>query len=508
MSDDPELDEAVERITGEKDRPRYALVRFAVLRLLGLVYVFAFLGASRQLVGLVGARGLMPAARYLDALRDHFGSTGAAFLAQPTLFFFDGSDAALRLVSYLGLALALAVTAGVTNAAVMAILWALYLSIVQVGQTFYGYGWELLLCETGFVAIFLCPLRSWRPFPADETPRAVIWLLRWLSFRVMFGAGLIKVRGDPCWQALTCLDTHFETQPLPNPLSWLFHFAPGWVHATGVLVNHLVELVAPFFLFGPRRFRYAAGVSIIGFQLALIVSGNLSFLNWLTIVPTLAAFDDRALARLFPRRFRALPDPPPSRIRSVVAWTFFAVVLVLSVDPAMNLLSRHQSMNAAYDRLDLVNSYGAFGSVERVRHQVVLEGTNDDPSDPSARWQAYELPCNPGDPARMPCIHAPYQDRLDWQMWFASLSDYERQPWIVHLVDALLRGEPSVLALFSKDPFPDAPPRFVRASFYRYRMTGAGEPGWWRRERLGDYLRPLSKDDPALRAFLARHGWD
>ncbi len=507
MSEDAELDDIVDRITGRHDRPRYALVRFAILRLVGVVYGFAFLGASQQLVGLIGARGLMPAARYVGALRDELGSSGAAFLAQPTLFFLDASDAALLAVSYAGLALSLAVAGGATNALVMALLWALYLSIVQVGQTFYGYGWELLLCETGFLAIWLCPLRSLRPFPADETPRPIIWLFRWLSFRVMFGAGLIKLRGDPCWQDLTCLAFHYETQPLPNPMSWVLHHAPAWFHSLGVIVNHVVELVAPFFLFGPRRLRYAGGAMIIGFQCLLIVSGNLSFLNWLTIVPTLAALDDRLLARIAPRRLRSLPDPPPSRVRAAIAWVLFAFVLVLSVNPAMNLLSRDQAMNAAYDRLDLVNTYGAFGSVERTRHQVVIEGTDDDPDDPRARWLAYELPCNPGDPLRAPCVRAPYHDRLDWQMWFASFRDYEHEPWIVHLADALLRGEPSVRALFARDPFPDAPPRYVRASLYRYWMTDPGEPGWWRRERVADYLRPLSKDDPALRAFLARHGW-
>ncbi len=504
---DAELEDALARITGRSERPRHELVRALFLRLLGLVYAFAFLGATQQLPALIGSRGLLPASLYLERLTAARGGAGEAFLAQPTLFVLTGaSNAALLVVAYGGLALSLFVLFGGTNAIAMALLWALQLSLVHVGQVFYGYGWEILLLEAGFLAIFLCPIRSIRPLPAWETPVAIVWLLRWLAFRVMFGAGLIKLRGDACWTDLSCLEHHYETQPLPNPMSWALHMAPDWVGAAGVIANHVVELVVPFFLFGPRRLRYVGGALIIAFQATLVVSGNLSFLNWLTIAVSVSAFDDRLLARVAPRL--RVPEPPPSHLAArITSWTVFAIVVVLSVDPLMNLFERRQIMNGSFDRLHLVNTYGAFGSVNRERYEIVLEGTHDDADDPRARWRAYELPCKPGDPLRAPCIRAPYHDRLDWQMWFASFRDHEDEPWIVHLIAKLLAGDREVMALFANDPFPDRPPRFVRASYYRYRFARPGEPGWWQRERLGDYLRPLSRDDPELIAFLRWHGW-
>ena len=194
---------------------------------------------------------------------------------------------------------------GYANALILLVLWALYSSFVHAGQVWYGYGWEIQLLETGLLACFLCPLFDGRPFPKRPPPVPVIWLFRWLAMRIMWGAGLIKLRGDACWADLSCLYYHYQTQPIPNPLSRYLHFAPRWFHQAGVLFNHLVELIAPFFAFGPRWARHAAGALFVLFQAFLIASGNLSFLNWLTIVPALACFDDSVWSRLLPRRLVA-----------------------------------------------------------------------------------------------------------------------------------------------------------------------------------------------------------
>lgn len=496
---------------------RYALTRFALLRLLGLVYFVAFASLARQLDPLLGSSGLLPIADLLPRVARATGSTGAAFGKVPTLFWLSSSDLTLHATCWIGVALSLAVLFGVTNALVQAALWASYLSFVQVGQIFYGYGWESQLCETGFLAIFLCPVRTWRPFASAPHP-IPIWLFRWLIARIMLGAGLIKIRGDACWRDLTCLAFHYETQPVPSPVSWLLHQAPLWAHRVGVVFNHLVELVAPFFAFGPRRARLVAGSLFVAFQVTLIVSGNLSFLNWLTIVPALACFDDEALLRAIPaalsRRFtrgRAdrltdLPVPPRAR------WSSYAVAFVvgvLSVNPLLNLLSRRQRMNTSFDPLMLVNTYGAFGSVGRERNEVVLEGTSDAVPDESARWTAYELPCKPGDVHRRPCVITPWHYRLDWQLWFAPFGDLRQQPWMARLVYKLLTGDRTVAPLFAVDPFPTTPPRFVRVTLWRYRFTrlGDGSAAWWTRERLGMFLRPVDRDDPELLRFLAAYGW-
>jgi hypothetical protein len=340
----------------------------------------------------------------------------------------------------------------------------------------------------------------------------VIVLLRWLTFRLMFGAGLIKIRGDACWTDLTCLAYHYETQPNPGPLSPYFHRLPLIVHEFGVVVNHLVELVAPFLVFGPRRARLVAGAAIIAFQLTLIVSGNLSFLNWLTIVVALSCLDDGVFFRWFPARWRSRAallerNERLSRPRFVTVVVLGLLVAFLSLNPVVNLLSRRQAMNASFDPLMLVNTYGAFGSVSRERHELLIEGTNDPMPGPDSRWLAYEFPCKPSDPLRRPCLVTPYHYRLDWQMWFVQFGGYESQPWLVHLVAKLLAGDALTLELFAKNSFPGRPPRFIRAAMYRYRFARTGEPGYWNREYLSDVLRPLALDDPELREYLRRRGW-
>ncbi len=499
------------RLTASMPARAYVLTRFAVLRLLALVYAVAFLVLLRQGEPLIGRDGLLPAAAYLA--RVHAALGARAYRALPTLFWLDCSDATLRAAAWAGLGLSVAALLGATNALLQLALWALYLSFVQVGQLFWGYGWETQLCETGFLAVFLCPVRTLGPF-AGAPPEPVIWLLRWLIARIMLGAGLIKLRGDPCWRALTCLLWHYETQPVPNPVSWLLAAQPRWLAIAGALFNFLVELVAPWFVFGPRPARLAAGLLLVTFQLTLIASGNLAFLNWLTIVPALACFDDAALGRLCPRRLRAwiaarTAAGAPSRAARAAAWALVAVVAVLSIAPVQNLLSPRQMMNASFDPLHLVNTYGAFGTVGRERDEVILEGTRDAHPGPDTRWAEYELPCKPGDVRRRPCFISPYHYRLDWQMWFAAMSSIDREPWLVHLVFELLCGNPGVRGLFAVDPFADAPPRWIRAELYRYRFTrpGDGSPDWWVRTRVGTYLPPVSLDSPELRAYLRAHGW-
>jgi hypothetical protein len=518
---DREVQESVERLFDHPLRRwfsaqgSYQLTRFVVLRLLGALYFIGFLIVLRQGDALIGADGLLPAPAFLDRVAAALGSRAAGFARLPSLFWLGCSDGAMQLAAWVGLLLAGAVCLGLTNALAQLLLWALYMSFVHVGQVFYGYGWEIQLLETGFLAVFLCPMRSVRPFPATAPPMAVIWLLRWLIFRVMIGAGLIKMRGDPCWRDLTCLFWHYETQPLPNPVSWLLHQAPSWFHRVGVIWNHVVELLVPVFALSPRRrARTIAGVLLVAFQGTLIVSGNLSFLNWLTIVPALACFDDGALARIVPARLRArvvalAPQLPTSRPHRWASWGLAGLVALLSVGPVCNLISPRQTMNRSFDPLALVNTYGAFGGVGKQRFEVVLMGTRDEVLGEGTEWLEYELPCKPGDVRRRPCVVSPYHHRLDWQIWFAAMGSYEQHPWLVHLAYKLLRGERPVRRLLARDPFADGRPRYLRAELYRYELTrlGDGSGAWWRRTRVSEYLRPVSLDDPDLIEYLAARGW-
>lgn len=496
-------------------RGRYWLTRLVFLRFLGLIYLLAFLCLCQQVQPLIGSHGLLPARHYLESSAAVPGGRFSGFLAEPTIFWLDCSDGFLSALSYLGAVLSLIVLLGFANVPLLVLLWFLYMSFCHVGQLFYGFGWEILLLETGFLAIFLCPVLDGRPLPGDvPPPTVVIWLLRWLLFRVMFGAGLIKLRGDPCWRDLTCMMYHYETQPLPNPLSWYLHQLPPAFHRIEVLGNHFVELIVPWTLFAPRRLRQAGGLFLVGFQLYLIISGNLSWLNWLTIALCVSCFDDEALSRLFPQRFRmrlsSLTPARPTLARQIVNYGLTALVLYLSIAPVRNLLGSQQVMNGSFDRLHLVNTYGAFGSIGKRRREIILEGTDNRVVNDATQWRAYEFKCKPGDVYRRPCVVAPFHYRLDWQIWFAAMGDYRRNPWLVHFVYQLLRGDPGALSLLANNPFPAAPPAFIRAELYEYEFTRFGEQtrAWWTRKRIGSYLPALSADNPALVEFIESQGWN
>jgi hypothetical protein len=492
----------------------YWLTRFMILRLLGGIYAVAFLVAINQVLPLIGSHGLTPVNVFIKDINSMLGSTGSSFVKLPSLFWFWHSDTALITVAWMGFILSCLVAAGYANAIIMALLWILYLSLVHIGQEWYGYGWEIQLCETGFLAIFLCPLLDMRPFPRRAPPFLIIVLFRWLVCRLMLGAGLIKLRGDEIWRNSTALYYHFETQPIPGPLSRWFHFLPHTVLKMGIWFNWLAELAAPLFVFWPRPARHIAGVIIILFQFTLILSGNLSFLNWLSIVPALACCDDGFWAKLLPKRLVRKAEAAGqaaaySKPMHTTALVVTVIVGLLSIQPALNLFSSQQIMNTSFDPFDLVNTYGAFGTVGRERLNVVFEGTMDNDSTDKAHWQPYIYKGLPVLPDRPSPQIAPYQLRLDWQMWFAAMSTADEYPWTLHLVYKLLHNDPMATGLFAQHPFSRKPPRYIRAILYRYRLTrSVNEPRtWWTREQLAVWLPPLSADDPRLLAYLKLKGW-
>jgi len=466
------------------EAPDYGLARLVFQRALAFIYLIAFLVTLHQFRPLLGERGLLPVPDFVRAV---------PFSRSPSLFHLRYSDRLLAVVAWTGLMLAALVVAGVPDLlplplamAVWALLWALYLSIVNVGQTFYAFGWESLLCETGFLAIFLGPATATPLFP-------LIVLIRWLLFRVEFGAGLIKLRGDPCWRDLTCLYYHHETQPMPNPLSWYFHHLPKRLHRVEVLGNHFAQLVVPFFLFFPQPVASVAGLVIALTQSWLVLSGNFAWLNVITMTLAVASFDDAALSRVLPIAV-ATSGAPDLYVAVVLAVT--SLIVVLSYRPVRNLLSRHQLMNYSFDPFHIVGAYGAFGSITRRRYEVVIEGTDDERLAPQTAWREYEFKGKPGDVRGRPPQVAPYHLRLDWLMWFAAMSSPAYHEWFVPLLAKLLEADPPTLRLLARDPFAGRRPRFVRALLYLYRFTTPAERrtsgAWWSRELVGDYVRALA----------------
>ncbi|MER7093880.1 lipase maturation factor family protein [Streptomyces althioticus] len=444
---------------------------------LAALYLVAFLTAALQFRALIGERGMLPVPRFVARVPAR---------RSPSLFHLHYSDRFFAGCAWAGCAVAAALLAGADAlvplwAAMLLWLvpWALYLSIVNVGQTWYAFGWESLLLEAGFLGVFL---------GNDEVapPVVVLFLLRWVLFRVEFGAGLIKMRGDECWRRLTCLDHHHETQPMPGPLSWFFHHLPKPLHRVETAANHVTQLVVPFLLFAPQPVASAAAALMIVTQLWLVLSGNFAWLNWITVVLALPVV--------------AWPsDPPPVGDAPlwyvVVVLAVSALLLALSHAPVRNILSRRQVMNRSFDPLHLVNTYGAFGTVSRVRHEVVLEGTADETPREDSEWREYEFKGKPGDPKRWPRQFAPYHLRLDWLMWFAALSPAYASPWFGGLVERLLENDPDTLRLLRRSPFPaDAPPRHIRARLFRYRFTTWRElretGACWERTYVREFFPP------------------
>ncbi|MFF9344434.1 MULTISPECIES: lipase maturation factor family protein [unclassified Streptomyces] len=464
--------------------PELWMGRTVFQRGLAVLYCVAFLSAALQFRALIGERGMLPVPAYLRRTTP---------LRSPSLFHWRYTDRLFAAVAWSGAALAAALAAGAGDAVPLPlamlgwlVLWGLYLSIVNVGQTWYAFGWESLLLETGFLAVFL---------GNDDVapPLLVLLLLRWLLFRVEFGAGLIKIRGDACWRKLTCLCHHHETQPMPGPLSWFFHRLPRPLHRVEAAANHVVQLGVPFLLFAPQPVASVAAGLMIVTQLWLVLSGNFAWLNWLTIVLAASALDLSAVTADHPR-----PDPPLWYAALVLALT--ALVLFRSHRPVRNLLSRHQSMNRSYDPFHLVNTYGAFGTVGRVRDEIVVEGTTEETPGPATPWREYGFKGKPGDPRRWPRQFAPYHLRLDWLMWFAALSPGYAREWFGPFVERLLAADRDTLRLLAHDPFAGARPARVRARLYRYRFSTWDElratGAWWQRRLVREYLPPTRLRTP------------
>ncbi|UUN30494.1 lipase maturation factor family protein [Streptomyces sp. FIT100] len=467
--------------------PDYWLSRLVFQRLLAAIYLVGFLGAALQFRALIGSRGMLPVPAYVRRV---------PLKRAPSIFQLHYTDRFFACCAWAGAVLAAALVGGAADHLPLwtamlwwAVLWALYLSIVNVGQTWYSFGWESLLLEAGFLAVFLGNERT-------APPVLVLWLLRWLLFRVEFGAGLIKIRGDECWRRLTCLYFHHETQPMPGPLSWFFHRLPGPLHRVEAAANHVTQLLVPVLLFTPQPIASAAAALIALTQLWLVLSGNFSWLNWVTIALAVSALDGSLVAGAHP-----LPAPPLWYAVLVIAVT--VLVLTLSYHPVRNLLSRRQAMNRSFDPLHLVNTYGAFGTVGRVRFEVVVEGTDERALRPGTVWREYEFHGKPGDIRRWPRQFAPYHLRLDWLMWFAALSPAYARPWFGGFVERLLDNDRDTLKLLRRNPFPDAPPAFVRARLYHYEFTSwrqlRATGACWQRRHLRDFLPPtrLSTADEA-----------
>lgn len=462
--------------------PRHQRTIGLFLRVLALIYLAAFVSFGVQILGLVGAHGVLPLAPYLAELHALLGP--AAWLHAPTLFWLDASDAALQLACAAGAALSLLLAFGVAPRVCLALLAVLYLSLFYAGQVFMEFQWDLLLIEIGWLAIAL-----------QSGSRLALWLGRWLLFRVVFLSGVVKLAsGDPSWANLTALQYHFETQPLPTPLAWYAHQLPDPLLAALAAVHFAIELGFVFLIFLPRRARFVAAGAIVALQLGIMASGNYGFFNLQVLALCLLLLDDAALARV-PQWLARIARREPGRLAARAIGLYALVVMPVSTIQIYEAFARRAASGPAAAVKDFVaplravNPYGVFAHMVTERLELVVEGSAD-----GRTWREYAFKYKPGDPRQAPRWVIPHQPRLDWQLWFAALGNLESDPWVTRFMARLLENSPDVLALLAANPFPDRPPVQVRARLERYRFgaPAAHAQGiWWERNEIGLYAPPF-----------------
>jgi predicted DCC family thiol-disulfide oxidoreductase YuxK len=465
---------------------RFQATQWLFVRTLAIIYALAFGSLAFQVLGLFGEHGIAPVIPYLSSL----AATGSSlrFLAAPTLFWFGADDNTLTVVCFAGVVLAamLFLTGfmrGKFERLILVVLFVLYLSLNAVGQEFLSFQWDSLLLETGFLAIFI------------GGNRIVPWLFRWLTFRLFFLSGAVKLlSGDPSWRNLSALSYHWHTQPLPTVVAWYVEKLPSALQHFATAATLGVELAVPFLIFCPRRLRITGACGLIGLQVLIFATGNYTFFNLLSIALCLFLLDDRALLRFVPRQNRETLTLKPSG--GMAAWIVAAIVLVLSLSHLVETFwERLPAPFAAVVRytapLRIVNSYGLFAVMTTQRNEIILEGSAD-----GENWTPYEFQYKPGNIARAPLWVAPYQPRLDWQMWFAALGNYQSNPWFVNFAVRLLQGSEEAAALLAYNPFPSQPPRYIRATLYEYTFTDSATRSrtgaWWKRESKGTYFPAVS----------------
>ncbi len=478
-------------------RPTYFLSRSVFLRLLGLVYALAFASLGTQVLGLIGRRGISPAADFLKSVEAQLGPERYRLL--PTVFWFGSGDATLVGACVAGALLGCAAAAGFCPVLCLSALWVLYLSFVSVGRDFLGFQWDALLLEAGFVALLAAPWRLWPDWRTEtRAQRLGRWLLLWLLFRLTFESGVVKlVSGDPNWRNLTALTYHYETQPLPLWTSWYANQAAPWFQKVSCFAVLAIELAAPFCVFGPRNVRRAGALAMIALQALIAATGNYAFFNVLTVALYLLLLDDdfwpvRMRARFERRQAHEQRWGWPLWLAAPVAAGQFALTTFLLCDLLRVRLPGAESFRAAartFAPFVLANRYGLFAVMTTSRPEIVVEGSRD-----GTTWLPYRFKYKAGDPGERPKLIAPFQPRLDWQMWFAALGSFDPNSWFAAFAERLLEGSPDVLHLLAANPFPDAPPKYVRASLYQYHFTrsGDGSKDWWKRENDQEFCPALS----------------
>ncbi|HJX95116.1 MAG TPA: lipase maturation factor family protein [Candidatus Acidoferrum sp.] len=512
------------------------LSRWIFLRALGVIYFSAFFSLVFQIRGLIGPEGILPASEYLESTAEQLGH--ARYWYVPSVLWLSSGSHMLVGLCWLGMAAAVLLVFNIWPRGMLTICFVCFLSFVSAAGDFSGYQSDGMLLEAGFLSLFLAP-DGFRPGFGDTWPpvRAALYLLLWEWFRIYFESGVAKIAGgDPEWRNFTALDEYYQNGPLPTWIGWYVQHFPHWFHTATTFFTLALELVLIWAAFLPRPFRIALFFIVTPWQVGIILTANYTFLNYLVLILAFLLLDDRFLMRFVPTKWKqsllgcpiALPTEPapvaadqlsilvpssspstgevpasknaprdswqsirlslaPLRVAVtavLLTWIFYATTaqMVWMITPA----PLPTSPVTLLDPLRIANRYGLFAVMTRGRYEIEFQGSND-----GQTWIAYPFRHKPQELDKPPRIYAPYQPRLDWNLWFASLGEWRDNPMVLRTQRRLLSNNLDVLALFATNPFPQGPPRQVRAVLWQYWFTSMAEKRehglWWRRELLGLY---------------------
>jgi lipase maturation factor 1 len=506
--------------------------RWMFMRALAIFYFSAFHSLLFQIEGLIGPRGVLPAEKFLAALR---GETGPLrFWYAPTLFWISSGEHMMTAVTWLGLIASIAALFNLWPRLSFFLCLVCFLSFVTAAEAFSSYQSDGMLLEAGFIALFFAPRGL---FPglgtASPTSRASLFLLQWEWFRIYFESGLVKLlSGDPEWRNYTAMDEYYQNGPLPTWIGWYVEHLPHWFHAATVTATLGMELVVVWMLFLPRRARLICFCIVTPWEIGVILTANYTFLNYLVLALGFLLLDDRSVRWLLPVRIRAsfpaVPEKkdapaekePPSILKSsgeleeshpvdvhgltkvlgkarlavtavMLTWLAYATTVEMIRLPWPDLSLPTEPV-IALEPLRIANQYGLFAVMTRGRYEIEFQGSND-----GENWTPYLFRYKPQGLDRAPGIYAPYQPRFEWNLWFASLGDWRQNNLVPLTEEQLLENDPDVLALFRGNPFGQAPPRYVRAVLWQYWFTTMEERrrtgNWWKRNLMGLYAPELTR---------------
>jgi len=501
----------------------HLIARWIFLRSLGLIYFSVFFALLFQVRGLIGSQGILPAAGYLQRLH-HFGLL--RFWYAPSLAWLSASDSMLVGLCWLGLVASVLVVANILPRAALILCFLCFLSFIGVSQDFGEYQSDGMLLEAGFLSLFIAPSGLLPGWGRQSPPvRAAILLLLWEWFRIYFESGVVKLRsGDPTWYNLTAMYEYYQNGPLPTWIGWYLQHFPNWFHVGTAGATLAMELLLIWMALLPRRWRIACFWIVTLWQAGVILTANYAFLNYLVLVLGFLLLDDHYLARFVPQRWRSsfqqqaesaalnesLPEeeaesspPSPHRLSSLSFWIqpvvagFFLIWIgyATTTQLVQMLWTRAQLPSGPVTLLEpfrVANAYGLFAVMTPHRYEIEFQGSDD-----GQTWIPYLFQYKPQDVHERPRIYAPYQPRFDWNLWFASLGPWQQSPIVPLTEERLLENDSAVLALFRGNPFPQHPPRYVRAVLWQYWFSTPEQKHdsalWWRRQLLGTFAPTLEK---------------